>query len=101
LRVIPGGERHDAGLALRGRELGEAVPRAAELEGAGVLQGFELQQHSASHPFVEWRAGEQGSSLGMAGEASCGRSNVLEAGQCGHVVNLRCRGPANHRNMGA
>ncbi len=41
--VVAGRDGNNATLALRRAELGKPVGRAAQLEGAGLLQGLELE----------------------------------------------------------
>ena len=53
LRVVAGGKRHDATIALRLRELQQAIQRAANLEAAGMLQALGLQQHSRARELVQ------------------------------------------------
>ncbi len=45
LAVVPGARRHDPGLALRGRELGDRREGTADLEGTRALQILGLEQH--------------------------------------------------------
>ena len=53
LRVIAGGERHHAAAALVLRDRRQLVEGAAELERAGPLQHFRLQEDSCPRAFVE------------------------------------------------
>ncbi len=46
LRMVTGRERHDTGAALFLRELQQSIQRTANLEAAGMLQTFGLQEHA-------------------------------------------------------
>jgi hypothetical protein len=81
--VVARRECDDPRRTLRGVEPGEPVVGAAELEGARVLQGLELEQDAPARAFVERRRREQWRAARVAGEA-CGRlAHVREAGQPG------------------
>ncbi len=45
--------RHDAGGALVGGELQQAIQRAADLEAAGMLQALGLEQHARTDAIVD------------------------------------------------
>jgi hypothetical protein len=81
LGVVARGEGDHPCRALRVVELRQPVVGAAELEGAGVLQRFELEQDAAAGARVERGAVEQGGAPGMACDPSGGRLHILEGRQ--------------------
>src|SRR3546814_12464638 len=60
------------------RERADAVVGAAELEGAGALQGLRLQQHAAADALVEGRRFEKRCPDGEPVEPPGGGANVVE-----------------------
>ena len=86
LGVVAGREGDDAGAALPGVELHQAVVGPAELEGTGALQRLHLEQDPAAQRLVERRRRQQRRAPRDAGEPSGRGLHVLEAGQGREVV---------------
>ena len=86
LCVIAGGECDHAGGALGVAQLGQPVPRATELERAGVLERLELEQDAAPRQPVERSVREQWRDPRVACDALGGSLEVIEIGNPGHRV---------------
>ena len=76
LRVIAGGEGHDAAAAFVGREARERVVGAAELEGAAALEVLALEEHLGAGAGVDGARRGDRCAVCDAGDLPCGVFDV-------------------------
>ena len=82
LGVIAGGDRHDAGGTLFGRQQGQAIGGTAFLERAGDLQGVELQPHVGPGDPADRIAMDDRGANHLSGNARGSRLNVIKPDHC-------------------
>ena len=101
LGVVAGAHRDHPGLTFPRRELGEAVGRAALLEGAGGVEVVKLQQHPGAGGAGNGMRLDQGGTQHRAGDARGGRAHVGQRHvPCGQGGPFR-PGAAPYRNRTA
>ena len=96
LRVVAGRKREDAAAPLVSGEARQRVVGAAELEGAGALQVFALEEHAGAGSLVDAARGDDRRPVRDPGDLSGGALDVGESGQVSPGGTHRCRS-ATHR----
>ncbi len=86
LRVVAGGEGHHAGDTLLGRQPAEAIEGAAELEGAGPLQGLGLDEHPRAGGGVQGVRSQERRLDRPAAQVGRGVQHIVEGGQADRQV---------------
>ena len=81
LRMVSGGERHDAAAARIGIETGKGVVGAAKLEGARALEVFALEVDACTGARIDGARRDHWRAMGNAFDASCGAFDVVEGGK--------------------
>ncbi len=93
LGVVAGGIGDDPALALVGRERGDGVAGAAELEGAGALKIFRLEEQAGAAARIRRARGQHRRAMGDAVDTGCRRRDV------GESRNAQARVPGAHDDI--